>query len=480
MGTIHLYFSPLWPLFFFLLNFGLAIPAALHALMTKDQVQGAIGWIGVIILSPFVGSILYFCFGVNRVSRRWEKLRQKGYQAASDFFRERPAPLPEQLFNYDTRPGNRLSPFPMTGHNSITMLCGGAETYPAMLDAIRGAKRMIALQSYIFDSGRTADSFIEALTGAAGRGVEIRVLIDGIGAAYSRRSVLRRLRRQGIKTGLFMEYYFGLTLPYANLRNHRKIMVVDGTAAFTGGMNIRDGFALDSNHRKFARDTHFRITGPVVGHLLGVFAQDWHFATGETLPQSAWSQGGDETVAGDAGIRVVPSEPVSEGNANLLTISEALARAQHHVMIQSPYFIPNADLLSMLRLAALRQVQVDIILPRKSNIFFVDNAALAQLETLAASGCRIWHAEPPFDHSKLMMVDGYYAFIGSTNMDTRSLRLNFELDLEVLSPALSGELRAMMEHTIASCTRITRERLQSRPLPLRVFDRLAWLASPYL
>lgn len=449
--------------------------------MSKDHVQSAIGWVAIIILSPFIGSILYFCLGINRVSRRWDHLRERGYTKAEAFFKCQPSTLdPEQIPGFDLRLGDSVSPFPMASGNDIQLLRGGVETYPAMLDAIHKAKRMIALQSYIFDSGKIGNQFVEALIAASRRGVEVRVLIDGVGAAYSQRSVIRRLRREGIKAARFMEYYFGFSLPYANLRNHRKIMIVDAMVAFTGGMNIRDNFALNENQKRFARDTHFRITGPVTNHLLTIFAQDWHFATREEISFLLLSKDGEQAVAGTAVARVIPSEPSNEGNANQLVISDALARARKRVMICSPYFIPNQDIMAMLKLAALRQVQVDIILPRRSNLFLVDFAALAQLGALAACGCNIWHAAGPFDHSKLMIIDENYAFVGSSNMDTRSLRLNFEVDLEILHPGLVTELQGMMEHTITRSVKLTVEKLKARPLPLRLFDRLIWLFSPYL
>lgn len=481
MGTIHLYFSPLWPLFLFLLNFGFAIPAAIHAVMTKNQVQSAIGWVAVIILSPFIGSILYLCFGINRVSRRWERLRRRGYKQAAAFFKRHPSAveLDSDVPNA-AQLADSISPFPLANDNAIQILYGGAEAYPAMLEAIHNAKRMIALQSYIFDSGKTGDEFIAALAAAAKRGVEVRVLIDGFGAAYSRRSVLRRLRKEGIQAARFMEYYFGFSLPYANLRNHRKILIVDALVAFTGGMNIRDSFALPEDQRGFARDTHFRITGPVTDHLLAIFAQDWHFATHEEVSAQLWSKGGEQPVKGAAAARVIPSEPTDEGNANQWAISGALSRAKTRVMICSPYFIPSRDIIAMLKLVALRNVRVDIILPRKSNLFFVDFAARAQLDELIACGCTIWNANGPFDHSKLMIVDDDYAYIGSTNMDTRSLRLNFEVDLEVFHPRLVTDLQTVMDRTIASSTPVTVKSLKARPLPLRVFDRIIWLFSPYL
>lgn len=479
MEDMYMDISLFWTLTLLLVNVFLAVPAAIHALMNKQPVQSAIGWTAIILLSPFLGSIMYFCLGINRVSRRWSRLKQLSYREAGSFFRQ--CQLVPLKRNYDTRLGDRLSPFPMTEGNRIEVLRGGAQAYPAMLEAVRQAKQTVMLQSYIFDSGTMGDRFIRELGRAVRRGVEVRVLIDRVGAFYSRRSVRRLLRREGVKTAFFDDHDRGLHLPYANLRNHRKILVVDNEVAFTGGMNIRDAFALTEDEPGFASDTHFCLSGPVTDHLLAVFAQDWFFTTREQLSEQLW-QKDCQLIERDepAAVRVIPSEPDYEGHANLLAIIDAIAGARKNIMIQSAYFIPVPEMLYVLKLAAMRGVQVDILLPQKSNLLLVDLAAMAQLEPLAASGCRIWHMPKPFDHSKLMLIDSRYAYVGSSNMDTRSLRLNFEVDLEVLNDRLVKGLEAGMQATIDKSTAITLQSLQQRPFFMRLFSRLAWLLSPYL
>lgn len=474
-------FSPLWPLLVLLINFGLAIPAAIHALMTRDQVQSAIGWTAIILLSPFVGSILYFCLGINRVSRRWVRLRKAGFEKASAFFKTEMT-APAAHIPYDTRLGDSILPFPMTGGNDIIPFRGGREAYPAMLEAIRNAQMTIALQTYIFNNDSLGAQFIDALGDAAERGVHVRVLIDGVGVAYSQPSVVRQLRAKGIRVGLFIERFFGLPFLHANLRNHRKILVVDGTIAFTGGMNIRGNFAIEEGEKGFARDTHFRITGPVADHLLAVFAQDWYFTTKEKLDFLYRYNGPppENPPPHSAFARVIPSEPSNEGTVNLMVMMDALARAKKRVVICSPYFVPSREIMTMLKLVALRQVRVDIILPVKSNLVIVDIAATAQLDFLAACGCKIWRTHTAFDHSKIMLIDDDYAYVGSSNMDIRSLRLNFELDVEIIHPGLNAALRDYLEEAIVNSHPVDMESLNKRHFLERLFARTVWLLSPYL
>lgn len=478
--------SSIWPILLVIIHFAVAMPAAIHAIMTKTQVQSAVGWTGIILLSPYLGSALYFCLGINRISRRWSKISQTNYERATEYFKSHPSRYLKQS-SFDTRLADKISPFPMLDGNSISILHGGATAYPAMLDAIKNANTTITLQSYIFDSGKIGDQFISALSAAKDRGVDVRVLIDGVGAAYSKTSVIKQLKSLGITSALFMDKFYGITLPYANLRNHRKVLIIDGKIAFTGGMNIRDQFALDVNAKDFALDTHFRVSGPVVPHFMALFAQDWDFATREGLAHKYWQNGiaytPDNTIEplqSQASMRLIPSEPHENGHINLLVISDAITRAQKRVIIQSPYFVPPLEITGALRLAGLRGVEVDVILPGQSNLFFVDCAAKAQLNPLLQSGCRLWYSAPPFDHSKLMIIDDTYAYVGSTNMDTRSLRLNFELDLEVYDQTLVSQIAASMKNKINTSQAITHALIEAQPFWRRLFNRIIWLGSPYL
>ena len=221
-----------------------------------------------------------------------------------------------------------------------------------MLQAIRDASHAVAMQSYIFDNDPIGREMAQALIEAHGRGVQVRVLIDAIGSRYSRPPIVRMLARGGVPVARFMTNPLGvLRMPYANLRSHRKILVVDGRVGFTGGMNVRAAFVTALSGADTNADTHFRLEGPIVTQLMSVFAHDWNFTTHESLPQRPWFDP-DAAPAGSIPVRCVPSGPDRALGSTHNMLLGALAVAQRHVRIQSPYFLPDQTLIGALATAA--------------------------------------------------------------------------------------------------------------------------------
>ncbi|HEY9215203.1 MAG TPA: phospholipase D-like domain-containing protein [Ancylobacter sp.] len=454
--------------------------AAIHAAMTKDDVRAAIGWVGVILLSPFIGTFLYLVAGINRIRQSSAGQRRAGVERRHARHAE-PAPnldLPVALASMKLV-GDHVAAFPLSAGNAVRLLDGGDEAYPQMLAAIRGAQRHVALSSYIFDNDPVGAEFAEALVAARKRGVEVRVLIDAIGARYSRPSIVGRLRTEGVTTATFMGNLIGFRLPYANLRSHRKMLIVDGRVAFTGGMNIRAQFASAFAGADLAHDTHFRVEGPAVGHLLTVFVHDWSFTTRELIAGPAWDVP-ECAACGEAMVRVVPSGPDRNLACTHSMIMGALSVAQHKVQISSPYFLPDMQLIGALGVAGRRGLAVDIVIPSANNLKLVDCAMTAQLDQVLAGGCHIWRAAGAFNHSKLMAVDGLWSYVGSSNLDPRSLRLNFELDLEIYDTGLATEIEDRILRAKQGGWAETLETLHARPLVQRLRNRAVWLASPYL
>jgi cardiolipin synthase len=310
----------------------------------------------------------------------------------------------------------------------------------------------------------------------------VRVLIDAVGARYSVPSIVGYLREGGVDAKVFNgRIIVGLRLPYANLRTHRKILVVDGAVAFAGGMNIRQGFTTEFAGDASARDTHFRIRGPVVADIFAVAAEDWNFATDERLDGEAWRVG---EVAVEPGspvfMRALPSGPDASLETNHKMLMGAFSVASRSIRIMSPYFLPDRELISALTTAARRGVDIDIVVPAANNLVLVDRAMTAQFDQVLRSYCRVWRAQGAFDHSKLLAIDGTWAFVGSSNLDPRSLRLNFEIDLEVLDAGFAGNIDARIAAVIDGATPVTMAELRARPFPVRLVDRLLWLGSPYL
>ena len=303
-----------------------------------------------------------------------------------------------------------------------------------------------------------------------------RFLADNIAKADC--TVVRKLRRAGIRAATFLPTWLPNWFRYANLRNHRKIMVVDGVLGFTGGMNIRAAHEVAGAAKDPVRCLHFEVRGPVVADLQRTFATDWAFTTGEQLHGEFWFPPPER--AGTVAARGIPDGPDADLDNILHVILGALAVATRSVRIVTPYFLPDDVLLRALQVAAMRGVAVDIVLPQKSNIFLVDWASAPLLPDLMRKGCRIHYTGAPFDHTKLLVVDGFWSLIGSTNWDARSLRLNFEYNLECYDQPLAQQLDALIDSKIAQAGQPTLEDLDRRPFPIRLRNGLTRMLSPYL
>jgi cardiolipin synthase len=459
-----------------------AVLASCHALLYKRDSRAATLWIGIVWLMPVLGPILYLVFGVNRIRRRAIKLGV--HQTIS-------RPIPDDLgepqhdgaehLKMLARVVGRVVERPLTPGNKIEPLVNGDEAFPAMLAAIDSAKKSISLVSYIFDNDPAGNQFIDALRRAIEEhGVEVRVLVDAAGTRYSWPPIIHVLRRAKIPYAKFLPS--SLLQPWRvatiNLRNHRKVLVVDGQTAFTGGMNIRHGNVLARKPKSPVQDLHFRVEGPVVTRLQEAFVNDWAFTTGEILDGNNWFPELKES--GIVIARVIADGPDADFDKLRWTLLSALAEAQTSVQIVTPYFLPDQTIVAALNLAALRGVRVDIILPAKNNLPFVHWASRSLWWQVLQRGCHVWLTPPPFDHSKLMIVDGHWVFLGSANWDARSLRLNFELNVECYGREFADEMEKVIVKKMLGAHEVTLTEVDARSVPGKLRDAIARLFSPFL
>ena len=468
--------------------------ASLHALLTKRDTRSTMAWVGLIWLSPGFGAAAYALFGVNRIRRKATRLRAglrevihrvEAAMPSAERLKDAIGPTNAPLRSLATLVGE-VTKRPLLDGNTIEPLYGGDAAYPKMLEAIDSANRSVGLASYIFDNDPTGKLFIDALCRAVDRGVAVRVLIDGIGSRYSFPTSVGLLRQKGVPVSRFMPTTVPLYLPYANLRNHRKILVVDGERGFTGGLNIRNGCWLSKHPEHAVQDMHFSLTGPVVTQLLEVFIEDWAFASGELLgslrdsvPDPAWKPRLDFSGTSLArGVRYGPDDK-EIGRIKLILIA-ALSSARRSVKIMTPYFLPDDAICQALGVAALRGVTVDIVLPQQNNLAMVGWASDALLWQVLSRGCTIWMSPPPFDHTKLMVVDSSWCLFGSGNWDERSMRLNFEFNVESYDESLCQHMDKHVAQIISKSTRRTLADVDGRSLPIRVRDGIARLFAPYL
>lgn len=475
-----------WPHVVLAVSVFASVLATIHIAMTKQDVKSAIGWVAVVIFSPLLGATFYLFAGINRIrQQRVSVLREMAKHESVVMAR-----LVLQDLDKYTDPyldslrtlGDNVCQNELLIGNRVDILDSGDETYPAMLEAIASAERCIAMQSYIFDHDGIGVKIAQALIDAQNRGVQVRVLIDAVGAKYSSPPITRLLKTGGVTVARFLPTAIGLRLVYANLRSHRKLLVVDGSRALAGGMNIRSGFISAFAGDNRANDTHFRVEGPIARQLMNSFAHDWEFTTQESLPTTPWFEPMPQALTdhNPTPARVVPSGPDKTMGSNLSMILGALSVARQHVRIQSPYFLPDMVLMGALVTAARRGVIVDVLIPGQNNLKLVSAAMEAQLELLLKGGVRVWRSGGAFDHSKLLTVDNQWSYVGSSNIDPRSLRLNFELDLEVFSRSLANRLSQRIDASLAKASLVQLSELQAVPFLVRLRNRLIWLVSPYL
>jgi len=482
----------------------LAIFAGFHVVLNKQNEASAFSWLGIIILAPLLGVLLYWLFGINRIRRRAqaelsdhsfdEDADQKGHVSGHSQFPESWQALMDVGF------GIHAAPY-LSGNKVVPLLNGDA-VYPEMIQAISDARQSVMLSSYIFEYDEVGAQFVDALVSANDRGVSVRVLIDGIGVGYGFSLVRadRVLRSRGVKTARFLSTFSTTGTRFINLRNHRKILSVDGKIAFVGGINIRQENLLSANYEKNTKktqDVHFKVQGPVINQINVVFASDWQFATKEKLnipvckeadvDEDAQEEGDfyrtshsiHESVTGDrVAARVLVDGPDDNYQKLHLAMLGAIQAAEKRIQIVTPYFLPGALIMNALQLAVLRGVQVDLCVPEKNNLPPVGWAMKANMGRLLTYGIRIYESPEPFDHSKLFLIDDYWSMIGSSNWDARSLELNFEINLECYSLQLNRLISVIIAEKLASASIV--DNGHDQHIFKQVRNNFCRLFSPYL
>jgi len=456
-----------------LVHFASAGAVTIHALLKKRDVPAAIGWIGLAWLSPLFGPFLYFCFGINRVKRRAQRLRGPETGPAPRAFASAQAGAATHslLIAVEKITGIKSEPGRVTA-----ILDSGDEAYPRMLEAIDGATTSIVFATFIFRTDALGERFIAALIAAHERGVAVRVLIDGFGGGFLRSAAYNRLRLCGVPAARYLHSVLPWKMPLLDLRLHKKIMVIDGETAFVGGLNIGAENLLALRPQEPVRDIHFRVEGPVVRQISESFQDDWAFTTSEVLTGPTWFREPDDRQGAPA--RAIGSGPDQSVDQLVLVLLSAINGAKTSIRIATPYFLPDEQVITALQLAALRGVSVNLVMPGTNNHRLMGWAARAHIRPLLKMGCRLWRSPPPFDHSKLMTVDDSWCLIGSANWDARSLRLNFELTVEFHDGDLAQRLSRIID---AKCTEpITLSEIDARWGLVKIRDAAARLLMPYL
>ena len=443
-----------------------ATVACVHVLLKKRESRAAQVWLIICVFVPYLGPFAYFLLGINRIETRARRLREPSEEPPEQ-------PQPDGLDSRFAAVGRRVTRRASLPGNAVRALENGEAAYPAMIGAIDRADRFVYLCSYIFSNDHIGKRFVSALAAAQERGVAVRVLVDSIGEWYSLPRIKREMARADIPYRRFLPPRWFPPFGYVNLRSHRKLLIVDGDVGFTGGMNIGERHVMDRLGRRHADDVHFELRGPVVADLAAVFIDDWRFACQEVLgavPRSA-------PLDAAHWCRVVPDGPNEDMDKLASVLQGAIANAARSVCIMTPYFLPERDLMVGLQTAALRGVDVQVVIPARSNLPYVDWATRHLLPDLVSKGVKV-SVRQPFSHAKLFVADDEYALIGTANLDPRSLRLNFELGVEVFDKGFAASLSALIRSD--EDVPVTSAMLQSRSLPVRLRDATMALFTPYL
>jgi len=455
-----------------------------HAIMYRRDPRSTLIWMWVSLALPIVGAWLYWVLGINRIERRavrrlgrrekpFETFDRSHVDAESDPHRKAVGHLVSLR-----KIADRVTRMPMLPGNAIEPLHNGEQAYPRMLEAIGRAERSVTLVSYIFDWDDVGREFVAALDAAAERGVRVHVLVDGVGVLGSFSRMGRLLLESGAEVATFFPVRFPWGRIRLNLRNHRKILVVDGKVGFTGGMNISSRYLIESGSANRVEDLHFELTGPVVAEMQHAFVEDWALATGKVLQGEAYFP--RLTPIGPALCRGISSGPDEDFEDIHWILQAALTSADFDLQIATPYFVPTAALVTGMVMAALRGVRIRLVLPSLVDYRFMRWAADAYLWQLLEHGIEVYRRPPPFVHTKLLIADRRWLLFGSANLDPRSFRLNFEFNVEAYDAVLADRLSAWLDGRIAESQRVTLEQMDSRPTWRRLRDGVAKVFSPYL
>lgn len=488
-----------------------------HVLLNKRDPRAAAMWLLLVVLVPAFGAGLYLLIGTGRIQRRLLRkvasnltIRQAWLarpsqsstgdprrvartvvppgQASKTTPRPTPSAGRSQVLQVLEMPGqgpslpflpavDRLSARPLTSGNRIVPMSQGDRVYQRMLQAIERATHHVHLETYIFGSDRVGLQLLELMMQKAAQGIEVRLLYDTVGsidALY----LLEELRHSRVRSVAFSPLNPLKRRFQINLRNHRKLLVVDGQVAFTGGMNVNEKHLIDHPLLTRVRDYHFWVEGPIVAQMQEWFVEDWYYASGERLLNDPYFPPLEPK--GHMQARVITSGPDGDYEVLYYALLAAIHGAQQHIYMVTPYFIPDAGLQCALLLARARGIDVTLVVPGYSDHPFVQAASRAWYLSLLQAGVRIYERNAPFLHAKLMLVDHRWSLIGSANLDERSFRLNFEANLEVRDEAFADGILKRIRQEIQASSQVSLEAFQKRPLRQRLFEAGCALFSPLL
>jgi cardiolipin synthase len=445
--------------------------------------NSALAWLTLIFFVPWLGLFLYWLIGTNPLPRR----RVERYREVLSEFNTRYVQLPQSTLGQPpelpaeamsaVRLAERLGQLPILGGNDVQLITETDEVVDRLIADIDRAQHHVHMLFYIFHNDGTALRVVEALLRATQRGVRCRVLADAVGSRALFRHLAGRMLAAGIEVRAALPVgLFRRSVARIDVRNHRKIVVIDGQIGYTGSQNIINA---DYGRRGLAwHDMTARVEGPAVLALQAVFLGDWYFETEQILDDPAFFPA--PKPAGPIPLQVLPSGPIYPVENYHRMVIAALQTAQQQVIITTPYFVPDQSFLQAVQIAVLRGVEVILIVPEKCDKLLVGAAAWSYFGELLELGCHIYLYWPGLLHAKTMTIDNTFAFLGTGNFDIRSFSLNFEVNLLLYGDHVTAQLRRHQLNYLSRSRVLTPQELNSQPEIVKTFHSLARLMSPLL
>lgn len=455
-----------------------ALGTMVVVIMENRNPLKTISWVLVLLLLPLVGLAIYYFFGEdNRKKRLISHKMYKKFSSISVGRKDLQEHDPPVEYAGLVHLLNRAKGAPLYGGSSVEFYSDGKEKFEALFKEIDKAEKHIHIQYYIFLDDEIGQKMRDLLVKKASEGIEVRLIYDDVGSWKAKRSFFKSMEDEGVYVQPFLKVAFKLLTSRVNYRNHRKIVVIDGKIGFVGGMNIADRY-LKGIHSGIWRDSHIKIEGKAVAGLQTSFLIDWYSSRQEFLASDSYYPFLENK--GDNLIQLVTSGPVGPFKDIHLGILQAISNAKESVYIQTPYFIPTDSLLLALQSAAMRGVDVRLMLPRKSDTTFVHITSMAFLSEVLDVSVKVFFYEAGFLHSKLMIVDSSLTITGSANMDVRSFEHNFEIDAFIYNHETCSKAKEIFFKDMEQSTLLSTEEWEKRPRRDKIMESIMRLFSPLL
>ncbi len=481
-----------WSLIFEIIYGIILLAVCIRIIYDTRSSTKTLAYLLLAVFVPVAGMIFYFLVGVNYRKRLIYSKKLIMDEKTSSALNEKIISVTEKnlqenedIIN-ETRGIVRIllhdNLSPLTAGNRVTLLINGEEKFPEVIKAMESARDHIHLEYFIYENDTIGNTIKDLLIRKAREGVRVRLIYDDFGSRSIRKRLVKELRNGDVEAFPFNRIRLPFFANRVNYRNHRKIIIIDGTTGFTGGINISDRYINDSGlkNRYFWRDTHIRIDGPGIIFLQNIFLCDWNFCSGQRLEPEKKHFNTARLPGGNIHVQIAASGPDSPNSTIMLSILKAVSIAKEEILITTPYFIPGGSIIDSLKMALLGGVSVKLLVPGISDSRIVNAAARSYYGELLGSGAEIFLYRKGFVHSKTMVIDGSFSVVGSANMNHRSFNLDFEVNANIYSAEFAGQMRNMFYADIADAEKIDFEEWKNRQIFVRLAERTARLLSPLM